>query len=61
MNHLIQNIFIFFGLIGIWHTIILILCNTQKKETFKIDVKPELAGILLLLAAVFLYSLFGEL
>ena len=60
ISHVLQNVIIFFSLVGIWHFVILILSNTQNKETFKIDVKPELAGILFLLAVFIFFSFSGE-
>jgi len=60
ISHILQNVIIFFSLVGIWHFILLILSNTQNKETFKIDVKSELAGILLLLAVFLFFSFSGE-
>lgn len=56
-----QTIFMCFALVGIWHTFVLILCSTQSKEEWKIGVKYELAGILVLFLTFSLYALFGEL
>ncbi|OHA88383.1 MAG: hypothetical protein A2653_02335 [Candidatus Zambryskibacteria bacterium RIFCSPHIGHO2_01_FULL_43_25] len=60
ISHVLQNTVIFFSLVGIWHIFVLILCNMQGKETFRIGIKPELAGILVLLAMVVAYTLLGE-
>lgn len=56
MSNFLQVIFTFFALVGIWHTAVLILCSVQNKEEFKIGVKLELAGILLLFVLFLLYS-----
>ena len=45
MSQVIQNIFIFFSLIGISHTFILILSNIQDKNDFRLSVKQELVGL----------------
>ena len=60
ISHVLQNVIIFFSLVGIWHFILLILSNIQGEGAFKVDVKPELAGILLLLFVFILMSFSGE-
>ena len=60
MAHLLQMLLIGFALVGIGHTLILVLCNIQEKEVWSIDTKYELSGILLLLVVLTLGSLLGE-
>lgn len=61
MSHFLQTMFVAFALIGIGHTLILILYNLNKKITRNIDIKYELAVILLILFIFAISFLTGEL
>lgn len=60
MTNFFQIVILCFAFVGLWHTFVLILANAQSKEEWKINIKYELAGILLLFSVVLLYEFVGR-
>lgn len=60
MTHFFQIIFIAFAFIGIGHTLILILYNVNNKLTRIIDIKYELAIIIVIIFTFAAYAFTGE-
>ena len=50
-----------FALIGVGHTIILMLAYIQKRHEWIYDVQPTLAFLTVLFTAVVLYTIAGDL
>lgn len=61
MSYILQNIVIMFALIGVGHTIILMLAYIQKRHEWIYDVQPTLAFLTVLFTAVVLYTIAGDL